>query len=314
MISFIIQDDCKLSYEEQLEIATKISLEEAQQKQAERDSKQKQVEEDYLFAQRLHEKENRLMQAGQYKDYSRKARRQQEEMEDEDHDFGRGGSLKRNGSRYADATSLHEDDTGDDELNFGTGWGRRLEGDTPLRRRFFRQEDDNCWSPKSKGNRRDFSSAEEFSDDDSDDCHWPSSGNSLYTGARRQLRGESEDDCYDNGGGFICHNAHLECPRNNYDKDRAPVRNREENYANHRTNRNENRRQADSEAYGHRRGCEGRGISEEAREGSLYKIGTRGMLSRAELTYNEVRAKRNKLRKRKEQESLDMALALSRSV
>ena len=310
-----------------------ISLEDAQQKQAESDSKQKQAEEDYLFAQRLQEEEDRVMHFCQHEDYSEKARREREEIEDEDRGLGNrqtrlrgGGGSLRSSSRDADTTSLHEDDNGDglnfgtgpgrrlggdtpprknsngsgDELNFGTGWAGKFGGDTPPRRnlnvdeepRSLCQEDDSCWSPKSKGNRRDFSSAKEVSDDDSDDCCWTPSRGNLYAEARRQLRGEPEDDCDDEEGGRTCRDACLGRPRNNCDYE-------EENSANHGTNRNENRRRVDSE---------------DVRESSLLEIETLGMQGRAESTYDEDRARRKQLKKLKEQEELDLAMVLSLSV
>ncbi|XP_066956623.1 uncharacterized protein [Macrobrachium rosenbergii] len=55
--------DCDMTYEEQVEIATQISLEDYQQKQA---------DDDFRLAQRLQEEEDRLMRFRQHEDFSRK--------------------------------------------------------------------------------------------------------------------------------------------------------------------------------------------------------------------------------------------------
>ncbi|XP_064103889.1 protein starmaker-like isoform X3 [Macrobrachium nipponense] len=80
--------DCDMTYEEQVQIATQMSLEYYQQKQA---------DEDFLLARRLQEEEDRLMRFRQHEDFSQKSHvGEGRELES--------GRVRTNSSR----TSLHE--------------------------------------------------------------------------------------------------------------------------------------------------------------------------------------------------------------
>ncbi|XP_068215161.1 uncharacterized protein [Palaemon carinicauda] len=143
--------ECDMPYEEQLQLASLISLEDQQKRQA---------DEDFRIAQRLQEEEERVMRFSQHEDYSRK----RQMYEGDDLERGRSRTIARRQTR------LHESSRRNSNRCSGGCYDEEEEATRGARRK-------SCRSNHSYDDE----------DDDEVSCHRLSSGKGIYDEARQNL-------------------------------------------------------------------------------------------------------------------------------